>query len=124
MLGAGIDSLWFAEVPATAAIFLMLRVAGAEDEFEEETKLEVRVVDPEREETQALSLGFSVSEMPPLKQPGTEAGLLVPALIKWEAEHYGLYTLEVFLDDCRARAFQLASDSSRSLRNHQHPAAE
>jgi hypothetical protein len=94
MLGAGIDTLWLPELPVAVAIFLMLRLAGPEDEFREETQLEVRVVDPEREETQALSLGFSTEEMPPLKVPGIEAGALVPAVIQWEASHHGLYTLE------------------------------
>lgn len=104
MLGAGIDSLWIPDLPKPAAIWLMLRLAGAEDEFREETKLEVRVVDPERDETQALAVEYSAQEMPPLKVPGTEAGLLLPAVIQWEASHYGLYTIEVFIDERRQRS--------------------
>jgi hypothetical protein len=115
MLGAGIDSLWLPELPAAVAIFLMLRLAGAEDEFQEKTTLEVRVVDPAREETQALSIEFSSQEMPPLKVPGLEAGMLIPALIQWEVRDYGLCTLEVFVDGQRQRSIGIAARDPSEL---------
>ena len=108
MVGAGIDSLWIADLPQPAAIFLMLRLAGAEDEFQEKTKLEVRVVDPERDETQALDLGFSTQELSPLRWPGAEVGMLFPTVIQWEASNYGLYTLEVFVGERRQRSIAIA----------------
>jgi hypothetical protein len=108
LLGGGIDSVWPPELPATVALFLMLRLAGAEDEFQEETELEVRVVDPARDETQALALSLSQQEVSPLKVPGMEAGALFPAVIHREAGDYGLYTLEVFLGGRRQRSIPIS----------------
>jgi hypothetical protein len=33
-----------------------------------------------------------------------DAGILIPAAIGWTAEHLGLYTLEIFIDDSRQRS--------------------
>jgi hypothetical protein len=35
LVGAGIDSMWAASLPHRAAVVLMLRFVGPEDEFEE-----------------------------------------------------------------------------------------
>jgi hypothetical protein len=107
MLGAGIDSLWVRELPTSVSLFLMLRVAGADYEFEEASNLEVRLVGPDAAEASVLEMGFSLVEMPPLRLPGMDLGILLPAVTRWEAEEFGLHTLEVFLADSRQRTIAL-----------------
>lgn len=104
MLGAGIDSIWTDKVPAQIGLFLMLRVTGADYEFEDEIKLEVRLVTPEAKETTILELGFSLEGTPPLKLAGMDTGMLLPTVMQWEAEDYGLHTLEVYLQGSRQRS--------------------
>jgi hypothetical protein len=96
----------------------MLRVAGSEDEFEEEHNLEVRLIDPERTETNVLAVDFRVPEMPPFKQPGMEAGFLLPAGITSEAGAFGLYTLEIYLDGRRHRSVAIAIRPASDLQQH------
>ena len=108
MLGAGIDSLWLRELPSQVGLFLMLRITGADYEFEEERKLQVRLVAPDQEETTVLEIGFSVGASPPLKVPGMDTALLLPTVMQWEAEEYGLYTLDVYLDGSRQRSVPIS----------------
>ena len=86
----------------------MMRIAGTEDEFAEVHQLEVRLIAPDANEAEMLSLGFSMPEMPPLKRPGFEAGVLIPAVIRWEANEFGLYTLELFLNGRRQRSIAIS----------------
>ena len=72
MVGAGVDSIWVPELPAQVAVFLMLRVTGADYEFEEEQRLEVRLVAPDAEESTVLGLTFSIAEHSPLRLPGMD----------------------------------------------------
>lgn len=103
MLGAGIDSMWLDEIPAEVGFFLMLRITGADYEFESEIKLEVRLVAPDQDESTILKMGLSMSEMPPLKLPGMDPAMLLPTVMAWEATDYGLHTLDVFIDEHRQR---------------------
>ena len=99
LVGAGIDSLFVSETPADVGVFLMMRIAGAAYEFEEQHTVAVRLVDPERDEHDVLSAAFGpIGEPPPDAQPGLDVGVLVPAAIGWTAAHFGLYTLEVLID--------------------------
>jgi hypothetical protein len=116
IVGAGLDSLWVGELPADVGTFMMLRIAAPPDEFETEHQLALRLVDPERDEHDVLSVGFGpVPEPPPLLHPGLEAGLLIPVGVGWQAEHYGLYTLEVYVDERRQRSLPILVRDAQEL---------
>jgi hypothetical protein len=106
IVGAGIDSFWPGEVPSDIGLFLMIRIVGPQDEFEEEHRLEVRLVTPESDEQQILEARFQAppGTRNPLAVPGMETGMLVPAGIAFRAEDYGFHTLELYLDDQRVRS--------------------
>lgn len=109
IIGGGIDSFWPPEVPIDIGLFLMLRIAGPPDEFEEEHQLEIRLVTPERDEQQILQAGFQAPSgvRNPLAVPGMEGGTLVPAGVAFRAEQYGFHTLEVYLDGQRLRSIPI-----------------
>ena len=119
MLGAGIDSMWLPELPSTVGLFLMLRITGADYEFEEEQTLEVRLVAPDRNETTALEIRFKVDEPAPTKLAGMDTGILLPAVVNWEAEEYGLYTLDVHLDGSRQRSVPIWARDPEDLQQQQ-----
>jgi hypothetical protein len=107
LVGAGVDSIWASSLPRQATVFLMLRFAGAEDEFEDETSFEVRVVDPAAREQLAAAASLPHATLP-LRLPGIEIGVLVTREIDWDATEYGLYTLEVYLSNRRLRSVPVA----------------
>lgn len=110
IIGAGIDSFWLEEVPADVGLFLMVRIAGPPDEFEDEHKVAIHLVTPEREEHEVLQAGFRAppGTRNPLAVPGSESGMLLPAGIAFRAEDYGFHTLEVYLDDQRLRSIPIS----------------
>ncbi len=85
LLGAALDSLWLPELPAQVGIFLMMRITGVQDEFEEGGEFEIRLVSPDREETTILQAGFKLEDFGPLFRRGMQPGLLVAAVMNWEA---------------------------------------
>lgn len=109
IIGGGIDSFWPPDVPADVGLFVMLRIVGPPDEFGEEHRLEIRVVDPKREEQQILEAGFQSppGAENPLAIPGMEGATLIPAGVAFRAEDYGFYTLEIYLDGQRQRSIPL-----------------
>lgn len=108
IVGAGIDSVWTPEVPADVGVFLIMRIAGPSYEFEEAHTLAVKLIDPERDEQEVLTAGFGpVHELPPQHHPGLDTGILVPAAIGWPAEHFGLYTLDIVLDERPRRSIPI-----------------
>jgi len=108
LVGAGLDSVWLAEVPADAGVFLMMRISGPRYEFEEAHRFAIKLIDPQRDEQNVLEAGFGPMEEPPQAgEPGVDPGILVPAAIGWQAEHFGLYTLEIYVDDKRNRSIPI-----------------
>jgi hypothetical protein len=107
LVGAALDSIWLPELPGEVDLYLMLRVAAPPDEFDEPHTLEVRVVTPDRTEQQAIQVEFGPLERPALLHPGMEGGLSVPAELGWQADAYGLYTLELYLDHQRQRSIPI-----------------
>jgi hypothetical protein len=107
LVGAALDSIWLSELPGDVDLYLMLRVAAPPDEFDEPHTLEVRVVMPDRSEQQAIQVEFGPLERPALLHPGMEGGLSVPAGLGWQADAYGLYTLELYLDEQRQRSIPI-----------------
>jgi hypothetical protein len=117
ILGGGTDTFWVAELPAEIAIFLAMRVAGTEDEWRDEThSLSIKLVRPDLAEEVTLSGDLRIEQFSPLKQPGWEAGMLIPALQRWIAREYGLYTLEVFIDDRRQKSVPISIRDAADLR--------
>jgi hypothetical protein len=105
IVGAGLDSMWVTEVPADVGTFLVMRVTGPQYEFEAEHTVVVKLVDPERNEHDILISSFGpMEESPPTYHPGLDPGILLPAAVSWRAEHLGLYTLEIYVDEKRNRS--------------------
>jgi hypothetical protein len=108
LVGAGLDSVWIQEVPADVGVFLMMRISGAVYEFDEAHTVAVRLIDPEREEQEVLSAGFGpMPEPPPQHDPAIDPGVLIPAAIGWTAGHFGLYTLDILVDDRPRRSIPI-----------------
>jgi hypothetical protein len=107
LVGVALDSIWLPELPGDVDLYLMLRVAAPPDEFEEPHRLDVRVISPDHSEQQAIQVEFGPLERPALLHPGMEGGLSVPTELGWQAEEYGLYTLELYLDDQRQRSIPI-----------------
>ena len=117
LVGAGIDALWLAEVPSDVGIFLMLRLAGQPDEFQEAAhQFGINLIDPESDERDLLSFEFGpMPGPPPLAQPGLDVGMLLPAQVQWQADHFGLYTLELLIDGRRQRSIAITIRDTSTL---------
>jgi hypothetical protein len=108
IVGAGLDSLFLPEVPADVGVFLMMRISGAEYEFQEQHTVAVKLIDPERDVQDILAAGFGPMDEPPTHfDPGLDPGILIPAAIGWHAEHFGLYTIEIHVDEHRDRSIPI-----------------
>jgi hypothetical protein len=85
-------------------------------EFEEQRALAIRLIDPEKDQEDLLEVAFGpMGEPPPLMQPGMDVGVLVSAAVGWSAEHFGLYTLEVFLNESRQRSIAISVRDAADL---------
>jgi hypothetical protein len=115
LIGATLDSIWLPELPGDVDVYLVVRVAAPPDEFEEQHRLEVRVVAPDRSEQQAMQIEFGPLERPALLHPGMEGGLSVVAQLGWPAEEYGLWTLELYLDGQRQRSIPILARDPAEL---------
>jgi len=116
IVGAGLDSMFISEVPADVGVFLMMRIAGPQYEFQEQHSVAVKLIDPERDEQDILEAGFGpVEELPPAYHPGLDPGVLLPAAIGWRAEHFGLYTLEIYVDGRRTRSVPILVRDSQEI---------
>ncbi len=106
ILGAGLDTFWVTEdqMPSDMAVFLATRVAGGEDEWSSPHTFAVRLVRPDLEEEAVLQATLEMPNLPPLKQPGHEAGMLLPLVMQWRAQDYGLHSFDLFLDGTRERS--------------------
>jgi len=91
IIGGGIDSFWPPEVPTDLGVFLMIRIVGPQDEFEEEHQLEIRLVAPDSAEQQILQANFQAppGARNPLAVPGMESAMLVPAGVAFRARSTG-----------------------------------
>jgi hypothetical protein len=110
LLGAGSDTLWIPvdQMPAQVALFLALRIAGPEDEWQEGGhSLAIALRRPDGEETEGLRLDLKMDELPPLRVPGQEPSLLLSSPQQWTAQDFGLYTFEIYIDDRRAKSLAI-----------------
>lgn len=116
IVGAGIDSVWIEETPSDVGVFLMMRISGPVYEFEEAHTMSVKLIDPEREEQEMLTAAFGpMDELPPQHHPALDPGILIPAAIGWQAEHFGLYTLDVLVDERPRRSVAILVRDSAAL---------
>jgi hypothetical protein len=84
LVGAGVDSLALPDTPSEVGVLVMLRLAGAAYEFEEAHQLAVKLVDPERDTQEVLSVEVApMGGPPPLAEPGLDIGLLLRLAIAW-----------------------------------------
>jgi hypothetical protein len=108
IVGAGLDSVWIPDVPADVGVFLMMRITGPQYEFEAEHVVAVKLVDPERDEQDILTTEFGpMEELPPTYHQGLDPGILIQAAVGWRAEHFGLHTLEIYVDGKRNRSIPI-----------------
>jgi Family of unknown function (DUF6941) len=116
ILGAGLDTFWVPELPAPIGIFLPMRVAAPDDEWQEEGhELSINLVRPDRAEEVMLTIPLQMEQPPPLKTPGAEAGAVIPVVLTWEARDHGLYTLELYIDSRRQRSVAISVRADSEL---------
>jgi hypothetical protein len=120
ILGGGTDTFWIEDeaLPLPFAVFLAMRVVGPEDEWtgDEEYTLSVRLVRPDVEEESLIGpFPLRMEQIPPLKEPGAEAGMVIPAAMTWEAREFGLYTLEVYIGERRQKSVAISVRRSSEL---------
>lgn len=117
VLGAGLDSYWLPDeqLPTAMGVFLATRVAGPEEEWATPTAFAVRLVRPDLEQEDMLEIPLQMPAMPPLKQPGHEAGMLLPLLMQWEAQEHGLYSFDLLLNGVRERSVPINIRSTADL---------
>lgn len=108
MVGAGMDIFFVPEenLPATLSLFLGTRLCGTEDELADEQRhtFAFKLLRPaDIEEEDLLSIEFGLGELPALRLPGHEVGIVLPIIVQWEAQSYGEHGFQVFLDGERER---------------------
>jgi hypothetical protein len=125
ILGGGTDTFWVVELPVDIVLFLAIRVVDPEDEWrDEQHTFSIKLVRPDRAEEVMLSGPLHTEELPALRQPGWETGMLIPALQRWHAEEFGLYTLELYIDDRRHKSVAIRVRHASELTERQEPQPE
>src|SRR5207244_6735 len=98
----GIDTFWVPELPVAIQIFLAMRVVGTADDFAEGISHQARstIRDPHGEIVNENSGEFSAQ----LTEPREDwlNGVVIPALVQFEATEEGTYTIEQFVDDAQS----------------------
>lgn len=121
IVGGGINTFWVSEedMPAQIAFFVGLRIVGGEDEWKDAHEFGINLLRPDLEEEEMLSVSLEMPELPPLKQPGREAGIMLNPVVQWIAHDYGLFSLQLLLDRHREQAIPVdvrpASDLQQQM---------
>lgn len=106
IVGAGIDSWLAPELPIDLGLMLAVRLAGAADEiFGATIRFRCHVESPEGEPVgQELDLPIG-----PIPDPGVRqdwaVGLFMPVAIRWPAEEYGTYMLQLQIEGIPEHGF-------------------
>lgn len=97
IIGAGIDTFWVSEFPANLTVPVAVKVAGSQDEVENEHVLMGRVLNPQLEEIASIQ-GTFTAESSLDAQPGWEASIALATLHVFTATEPGAYTIDVNVD--------------------------
>jgi hypothetical protein len=99
IIGAGIDTLWLPDLPAPIQVLLALRLLATEEELTADQKHPVtnRVRDPHGEIVSDVSGELSIAGES--TRPEWVVGIIVPALVQFEATDEGTYTIEQTVDE-------------------------
>jgi hypothetical protein len=97
IIGAGIDTLWVPELPATLRVGIAIRLVAMPDEVQPGVKHVVvnRIRDPQATEIGQGTLELELSGEP---QPDWLTGVIVPAAVTFEAAEEGTFTIEFEID--------------------------
>lgn len=98
IIGAGIDTYWVKDLPAPIQAMLAIRLVGPPDELtaDQEHTASSRVKNPDGEVISEVTGSFQI-ELHSAK-PGWLAGMIVPAVVQFEAAEEGTYTVEQTVD--------------------------
>ncbi len=99
IVGAGIDTYWFPELPADVQVLVAIPLAGIVEEFEERQQhtLVNYVKDPRGEVIGEGRGGFAAEVQ--LARPDFLAGILLPLGVRFPATEEGSYSIEFVVDD-------------------------
>jgi hypothetical protein len=94
IVGAGIDTFWFAELPAAVQVMVAIRLVGLPDEFTEERShsTATRIKDPSGQTVSEAVGEFTVSAEG--ARPDFLTGVTIPAAVRFEVNQEGAYAVE------------------------------
>ena len=99
IVGAQVDTLYARTFPAKLSTGLAIRLVFCDAETDGEHELALRLLGPELEPLgrlgHPLCLGGTTN---PHKAPGWEDSHLIATVVRFEAPHPGLYSVEVLVD--------------------------
>lgn len=99
IVGAGIDTYWMPSLPAPVQVALAVRLLAMAEELEGDQPHQVSTTirDPRGEPISETSGEMSVAAV--AARPDWLTGLMIPAVIQFEAAEEGTYTIEIGVDD-------------------------
>jgi hypothetical protein len=102
IVGAGIDTYWVMELPAPIQVMLAIRLLAMAEELKHDQQhtTKNRVLDPHGELLGEGGGEFSMTGES--ARPDWLAGLIVPAVVQFQASEEGTYTIEVDVDQASA----------------------
>ena len=98
IVGAGIDAVWVPDIPAPIQVLLAVRLMGLPEELTIDQKHSVvsRVRDPQDQIVGEVGGDLSVEARS--ARPDWLAGIIVPAVIRFEVAKEGTHTVEQSVD--------------------------
>jgi hypothetical protein len=94
IVGAGIDTFWFAELPAPLQLMLAIRLVGLAEEFtpDQQHPTATRIKDPRGETLSEMAGTFAIGAQS--ARPEFLAGITLPAALQFEVAEEGSYAIE------------------------------
>ena len=102
IIGGGVDTYWYPELPATTQVFLAIRLLGMPDELTEEvphttvSRIKNPAGDVLAEAQGEIRIGAAAA------RPDWLVGVTIPTMVVFEAAEEGTYTIELDFDDATA----------------------
>ena len=99
IVGAGIDTVWLAELPAPVQLMLAIRLVGMVEEFTPDQlhRTTTRIKDPRGQTISEVGGDFSISAES--ARPEYLAGVTLPAAVGFQVAEEGTYTIECEFGD-------------------------